>query len=123
MWAPWGDRIAIGHTHRYEIKAFRLDGSLERIVRLGHAPRVPTRADVEPYIEEEVEANLWREMSESEAESLRVQWRRQYQGVPVAEHLPAFESIMTDAVDHLWVEEYESPRDDFPARLLEGLRS
>ena len=47
VWAPWGDRIAIGHTHRYEIKAFRLDGSLERIVRLGHAPRVPTRADVE----------------------------------------------------------------------------
>lgn len=36
-------------------------------------------------------------------------YRRGYESVPVAEHFPAFASIMTDAVDHLWVEEYEFP--------------
>ncbi len=28
VWALWGDRVVIGHTSRYEIKAFAADGTL-----------------------------------------------------------------------------------------------
>ena len=114
MWTPWGDRVAIGHTGRYEIKAFRADGSLERIVRRDLVRRAPTQADIEADIDRRLPIYG---LSESEADSVRAELRPRYDGVPVAEHLPAFGSIMTDAAAHLWVEEYESVTDDFPERL------
>lgn len=115
VWTTWGDLVAIGHTGLYEIKAFRANGSLERIVRLDHVPRPPTPADVEANILSRMGGT--RGMSDAEAERYRVEWLSRYENVPVAQHLPAFKSIMTDAVGHLWVEEYESPTDEFPMRL------
>ena len=116
LWTPWGDLIAIGNTRRYEVRAFRRDGSLERIVRRDHLSRVPTGADVEADIEARVERNTRSGLSDAEAESYRARRRREYRAVPVAEYFPAFQSIMTDAAAHLWVEEYEAPTDDFAAR-------
>ena len=115
VWATWGHLVAIGHTGRYEIKGFRADGSLERIVRRNLVPRTPTPADIEANILARMGGT--RGMSDAEAARARAEWLSRYRDVPVAEHLPAFESIMTDAVAHLWVEEYESPTDDFSARL------
>ena len=114
VWAPWGDRVAIGHTQRYEIKAFRADGSLERIVRRDLVRRVPTQADIEADIEKRLPIYG---LSEAEANAVRAEAMPRYEGVPVADHLPAFGSIMIDEVSHLWIEEYESPTDDFPMRL------
>ena len=114
VWTPWGDRVAIGHTARYEIKAFRADGSLERIVRRDLVRRAPTQADIEADIDKRLPIHG---LSEAAADSVRAESRPRYEGVPVAEHLPAFASIMADGVAHLWVEEYESVTDDFPARL------
>ncbi len=37
--------------------------------------------------------------------------------MPVGEHLPAFSSIMSDALEHLWVEEYEAPGEERPGVL------
>lgn len=114
VWTPWGDRVAIGHTGRYEIKAFRADGSLERIVRRELVGRAPTQADIEADIDTRLPIYG---LSEAEADSVRAEARPRYAGVPVAEHLPAFASIRTDAADHLWIEEFESVTDDFPMRL------
>ncbi len=114
VWTPWGDRVAIGHTGRYEIKAFRPDGSLERIVRRDLARRAPTQADIEADIDRRLPIYG---LPDAEADSVRAELRPRYEGVPVAEHLPAFASIMADGAAHLWVEEYESVADDFPARL------
>ena len=113
-WAPWGDRVAIGHTGRYEIKAFHADGTLERIVRRDLVRRVPTQADIEADIEKRLPIYG---LSEAEANAVRAEAMSRYEGVPVADHLPAFGSIMADEVSHLWIEEYESPTDDFPMRL------
>ena len=114
VWTPWGDRVAIGHTGRYEIKAFRADGSLERIVRRDLVRRAPTQADIEADIDRGLPIYG---LSEAEADSVRAELRPRYEGVPVAEHLPAFASIMADGAAHLWVEEYESAADDFAATL------
>lgn len=111
IWTPWGDQIAIAHTAEYEIKAYRADGSLARLVRRDHSPRTPTPEDVEAYIEEQLGSDSRRTESEIQ------EWRRRYQAVPVAEHFPAFESIRSDALDHLWVEEYQLPREEGSATV------
>ncbi len=103
VWRVWGDLVAVGVSSRYEIKALEADGSLARIVRREHNPRAVTSAEVDAHIEGR------RFFSEAS--------RREYRSVPVAEHFPAFTSIMSDALDHLWVREYDLPRQDRPAPL------
>lgn len=111
VWAPWGHLTVVANTGRYELGAFRPDGSLSLIVRRDHVPRPPSEADVEAFVEWQIGRS--RRSSESElAES-----RRRYRNVPVAEHFPAFQSILTDALDHLWVEEYELPHEEGPRTL------
>ena len=110
VWALWGGGVVIGHTGRYELNAFAADGTPARIVRRDHRPRAPTAAELDAYIDAEVRRNR---ATGSEATALR----RRFEAVPVAEHVPAFSSIMTDALDHLWVEEHDSPADPLPVRV------
>lgn len=72
-------------------------------MRREHLPVPPTEAHVEAYVEERV-SQIPEELAE-----LRAQSRRDYLGTPVAEHFPAFDTIMADALDHLWVREYPVP--------------
>ena len=108
---PWGDLAIISPSDRYEIKAYASDGTLVRIARREHARRAPTDADLDAYVEGRVAA-MPSYMLEAVEERRRV-----FRASPVAAYFPAFESIMADRVDHVWVEEYESPTDDRPARL------
>ncbi|WP_419933600.1 hypothetical protein [Candidatus Palauibacter sp.] len=110
---PWGDLVVIGRTDRYQLRAFRADGSLARIVRRQHVPRPPERSDIEAQIEEQVSL-VPLEWSPEEIERYQADVRRGYRAAPVAEHLPALDSVMADALDHLWVREFESPADDRP---------
>ena len=108
--ALWGALVVGGHTGRYEWKAFAGDGALAWIIRRDHSQRAPTAAEVSAYIDAEMDRNSWATGSEAAA------LRRRFEAVPVADHLPAFASIMTDALGHLWVEEYEPPADPRPTR-------
>ena len=109
--APWGELIVIGPTDRGEIAAFAKEGTLARIVRLGHEPREPERAHIDAYIEAQV-ARVPTEMV-----ARRAAYRGELEDIPVAEHFPAFTSVMTDALDHLWVEEFAVPGEDQPGVL------
>ena len=111
VWTSWGDLVVIGHTGRYELRAFAEDGSLARIVRRDHMPRSPTADDVEEYIDGQL---AW---TSGRPESMRQRWRRGYESVPVAEHFPAFTSVMSDAVSYLWVAEYEFAEEEWSPRL------
>ena len=84
-------------------------GSLERIVRRAHVPRAPTQAEIATFIDDAL-SDETSGMSDAEAESARRYRRPIYESLPAAEHFPAFTSIITDALDHLWVKEYEVPR-------------
>ena len=116
VYGTWGDRIVIGDTDRYELKAFRADGSLERIVRRAHVPRAPAAADVAAYIDQQV-PQARPGMSDADVERLQQDLRRRWESVPVAEHFPVFKSLMSDVLDHLWVEEYEFPGEGRPGSL------
>ena len=49
-WAAWGEFVVLAPTDRYELKAYRHDGSLARIVRRENDARSPTQADLESYL-------------------------------------------------------------------------
>ena len=107
----WGGQILISNNRRHEHRAYTLDGSLARIVRLDRAPRAPTRAHIEAMIEDELS---WIPADETRRLAER---RRELRDQTVAEHLPAFDYYRVDALDHLWVFEYEAPGEETPGSL------
>ncbi len=108
--SPWGDLAVVTPSEHYEIRAYAKDGSLARIVRMEHVPRSPTGAHVEAYVEAEAVSAIPEALAEmvgGDLEEMREESRAEHRLVPVAEHFPAFASVMTDRTGHLWVEEYE----------------
>ena len=118
--SPWGDLAVVTPSERYEIRAFAKDGTLARIVRMDHVPRSPTQAHVEAYVEEAARSAIpeaLAEMMGGNLEEMREESRREHRLVPVAEHFPAFASVMTDRTGHLWVEEYEAAGEEMDGVL------
>ena len=120
----WGDLVVASHTSAYEIRAYRADGALARIVRREHILQVPTEADREPS-DVYVEAALRRMAAESsmgiDDEALRAmaeeRARKAMESTPLAATFPAFSTILSDAAGNLWVREYDFPRAERPAPL------
>ena len=109
--APWGDLLVIGNNDRYELRAYGMpDGSLERIVRREHANTAPTRAEL---IEAHERSIAERDMPEQ----FRQMFRAAAAEAPIVESYPAFRAILSDALGHLWVREYDLPGADRPAPL------
>lgn len=109
----WADHVVASPTSHYEIRAFRMDGTLSRIVRRDHVPRSPTEADRAPFVEEQLSNYEGLEIPETVVE----QARQEFETTPFADYFPAFSSVIGDAVDHLWVEEYKYPLEDRPGTL------
>ena len=117
---PWGDLIVISQTNRYELKAFSRNGTPERIVRRGHEPRAVTQGDVDAYIDASIEEEVPYypdDLSESDIRTYQAEERRRYRSAPFAERFPAFTSLVVDALDYLWVQEYEFPGEARPGSL------
>ncbi len=94
--AAWRELALVSPDHRYELRAYAADGALRRIVRVHHTP-VP--------------------VTDSLVELAREKWgaRDRFDGMPLPETLPAFATVMADALDHLWVREYPVPGRETPA--------
>ena len=109
----WGDLIVASPNHRYEIRAFRADGTLARIVRREHVPRIPSDADKQFFVDREIALRDAPDIPDELLEEVR----RVFGSVPAAETFPAFAAILADDAGHLWVREYEFPREERPAHL------
>ncbi len=107
----WGGSAFVGVNSRYEIMVFRQDGQLARIVRRDHVPRATAPADLDFYVERSLAR--W---AGSPPEQLRT-IREAAEATPLAETFPAFRSAMGDATGHLWVREYDFPREERPVPL------
>ena len=92
----WGDLVFIGALHGYEIRAYRADGTLARIVRRDIVPRAPSQAEIDHYVST---GALYHESAQ------------------IAESFPAFSDIMGDGAGYLWVREYDFPLEERPAPL------
>ena len=109
----WGDLFIVSTNYRYEFRAFALDGSPARIVRMEYALREPTEAHIEAYIAERVSR-----IPDDRADQ-RAERARDLRAMPLAEHLPAFAGIRgDDALGHLWVYEYEAPGEETAGTLF-----
>ena len=93
-----GDLIVITTNDRYEIRAYRTDGSLARTVRRDHEARAPTRADLRDYVAGQ---------NPDRPEALDA-----VADMPLVEAFPAFGRMFVDRLDHLWVEEYRLPGEE-----------
>ena len=117
---PWGDLFVINPTNRYELRAFARDGTLARIVRRAHEPRAVTQDVIDAYIDASIEEEVPYypgEWSQSDISTYQAEERRRYRSAPYAEHFPAFTSLVVDALNHLWVQEYEFPGEARPGSL------
>lgn len=104
----WGDLAVIGRTETYELRGFRSDGSLARIVRRDHEPGTPTRAEQDAY---------FRELVADYSEERRRRVAEVAANVPLVDAFPAFGAILGDAMGHLWVAEFKRPGDESPGTL------
>lgn len=103
-WAVWGDLVALGSTETYEIRAYRDDGALARIVRRDNVvPPPPTPADLEAALRAHIA---------SRPASSRERLREVAPNVPMVETFPAFGPVRGDALGYLWVADFKRPGDD-----------
>ena len=105
----------------YEIRALQADGTLARIVRREHVPVVPTEADRQLFLEERkaffgtfVNSSSGQPMSEALVEELMMP---SVESLALAEHFPAFSTVLADGAGHLWVREYDFPQEERSAPL------
>lgn len=119
--AAWGDLVIAGPNKPYEMRAFRADGTLARIVRCEHVPVAPTEADRQAFLEEQkaryrtgVDATTGLATPESFLEETIWPFLESF---TLAEHFPAFSTVLADAAGHLWVREYDLPREEDPVPL------
>jgi len=119
--AAWGALVIAGPNKPYEIRAFRADGTLARIVRREHAPVAPMEADRQVFLEQRraqyrtsVNSSTGQRVSEAMLEE-RI-WPF-LESVTLAEHFPAYSAVLADEAGHLWVREYDLPREEDPAPL------
>jgi len=110
--AAWGDLAVVSPNHDYEIRAYATDGTLSRIVRVDRPLTPATRSllmlDFEDLMRHQA---TW--LPEEALRDERERVGGYYDVMPVPETLPAFDTVMADALDHLWVREYPLPGRDF----------
>ena len=105
-WAAWGEFVVVAPTDRYELRAYRADGSLARIVRRANDLPSPAEADLDEYRavnppEGDLAANP----------DMLKRYNATLDAFPLPESFPAFTAIEVDAPGNLWVREYNLPED------------
>ena len=82
------DRVFVGTADTYEVASYRLDGTLEMLVRLGIPERPVTDMDVEAYIEGTLDG-----IGDAER---RTRLRRMYLEMDLPTHMPPYAAFVVD---------------------------
>lgn len=101
--AIWGELVVVAPTDRYELRAYRSDGTLVRIIRRDHELRSPTRAELDALL-----ADRYADVPEERRTGLLAETA----DMPLVEFFPAFEALQPDPLGYLWVREYGLPGQD-----------
>lgn len=100
------DRMYFGSGDSWEIQGYGLDGRLNRLIRLDRE-LLPVTGDL-------MAAHLRAEEAEAVDEAQAREIRQGIEEMPIPDFLPAFASLHSDKVDHLWVERSRGPEDSPP---------
>jgi hypothetical protein len=93
----------VAPTDRYELRAYGSDGTLVRIIRRDHELRSPTQGELDRVLAESF-AGL--------PEEVRVRLAATTENMSLVEYFPAFGTLQSDPLGHLWVQEYRYPGQD-----------
>jgi hypothetical protein len=104
--AGWDGRLYLGDGERPEIDVFTADGRMVRSIRRAMPLRRVTSADLERQREDL--------LSRYGSSPRRAAAERVLAELPVHETMPAFASLLVDALGNLWVEEYRVASTDAP---------
>ena len=92
------DRLIIGDGVDFEIREYDLTGAHVRSVRWQQSPRRVTEADVEALVD--------RQTADAPDPDARRRAQAAYRRRDVADEMPRYGQIMTDASDNVWVREF-----------------
>ena len=109
--AAWRDLAVVSPNHKYEIRAYTTDSALRRIVRLDR-PLIPVTRSLLMLDFDDLMRHQATRMGEEMLKIERERMGGYYDAMPLPKTLPAFETIMADALDYLWVREYPLPGRD-----------
>ena len=104
VWAAWGELVVVAPTERYELRAYRQDGSLARIVRRENDVRSPAQADLDGYRAAQAPEGEPTDFSRSRLAA--------WNALPLAESFPAISAIEVDLLGNLWVREHNLPGEE-----------
>jgi len=99
----WRGDVVIATNDAYRFQVYGPDGTLTRVVRMDHPPVPVTDADRSAYVETQV-----RDLDDERARAVRADLA----DVTWPDTHPAYGTVLVDALDRLWVEDYRRPGDD-----------
>jgi len=106
VWSAWGELVVVAPTDRYELRAYRQDGSLARIVRRGNDVRSPVQADLDSYLA------VHRRYAEQWPPDAGRLFEAALDALTIPGSFPAFSAIEVDLLGYLWVREYNLPGEE-----------
>ncbi|MFC1660307.1 hypothetical protein ACFL3S_02425 [Gemmatimonadota bacterium] len=98
------DRFYFGSEDTFEIEAVDPEGRIRRLIRVMEDPHPVTAEAYALFVEEEIGS---RYLDEDAERRVREVYREREETLPPT--FPAHGLLETDALDHLWVEEYRLP--------------
>jgi hypothetical protein len=101
---PVADRLWIGTGERWEVRAYRSDRSLERIVRFNRELAPVTRTLTDEWIEEQLEDI--EDLNEARDERARLA------SLPVPDVIAPYRVFLADRLDNLWIGETMLPGEE-----------
>lgn len=106
--ATWGDRFVVGTAVAPELRVFRPDATVERILRWPDTDRTVTRARMDAFIDFQMER------LPPEQAGAAGTMREMLAQLPFAPQAPAYAGILAAPDGGLWVEEYPGPEGQMP---------
>lgn len=100
--ATAGDRFFVGIGGSYEISVFDQSATLLRLIRLDRPIEPITQADIDRYIEDEIE--------DADTSNERRQFEALMAEMPIPTEMPPYSAFVVDALGYLWVQDYAGPR-------------
>jgi hypothetical protein len=103
--APAGAEVVVTSNERYELKLWRRDGSLARIVRVTEPPRIMT---------DDLRQAEIRHRVDDVPEEAKAGMRRSFEVLPFPDTVPALGHVLADRSGHLWVQPFRLAHDEGP---------
>lgn len=101
-WTVHGGRFYYADAKRFEVRVFRADGMLDRVIRVDASAPVHTRREVEPRPPGPT--------GDPERDELRRLAIEAFSQMQPPDTLPHFSDMLVDATGHVWLREYVPPR-------------